>query len=265
MPSDSSCDEEDSDLEILVLPNSKSIAPLVDLSQNDENDIHSMTINDFVYPEHYHNNSNHSSKKRAIKLEDDKTPPTKKRRLLENDLSARIPKTESMSGALDKSLDVSQYQTKQFAGKSKYHFLTKKDGLDYVGQCLNKNCIAYQERILSPKGYGMIKPIEDIKSKAIKCPGCSQSFELKGIYLSCCSAIIKYKFVGDTRIKIKNIENIASGEYVAFGESSQSTPYPNVRNPTHYKHTATSNSHKNVYEALEFDVRKCRDPSSAYY
>merc|ERR1712228_358400 len=258
-----------------IIPNPKPNGTLVDLSQSAENDIHSMTINDFIYPENYRNDNTQNQRKRSIKLEDDdRTPPTKKRRFdTNNNQHSIIPKTESISNRIfisETCLNVNRQQkSKVLSGKEadaaikRHPFYLNRDGLYYGGECDNENCIAYTQPITVSKGYGTIKPIEDIKSKSIKCPGCSHNFDLKSIYLSNCSATIKYKFFGDRNFKTKQIENIAREDNVKFGDVSQNTHSPKPRN-SNVRSTATSNKQikrENAYQTLEFVVRRCNyDP-----
>merc|ERR1712129_315901 len=51
-------------------------------------------------------------------------------------------------------------------GCSSVSYNYMKDGLYYGGTCYNIRCDAYYQYVTAQKGYGIIRPMEDVKSES---------------------------------------------------------------------------------------------------
>eukprot|EP01083_Nonionella_stella_P090018 251477_1 len=244
-------DDEDSDLEIVPNPPPQK-GPLVDLSTNPENDKH-------VQLPSYDRNTNNSSnsRKRSIKPEFTANLPPAKKRKAGPDTKPLPIKTQEKDVS-KKSVNIKQQHRKK-CGPNNYHFWGAHSGLYYAGNCFNSSCVAFREPVTAPRGYGVIKPLEDQQHNNIRCPGCDTTFQLKAIHLMECTATIYYQLRGETR-KTKNLSRIPNGDYVVLGpvvkqvtENQDSTKHKASRSTSNITNAETNEEN---YVQLEFQVRR---------
>ena len=80
-------------------------------------------------------------------------------------------------------------------------YLIVKKGINFFGNCVNKNCIAYNKEVSSPFGFGTFDLMKDLDPNNEKCPKCP-ACEIPLLKLETCGFMLcSYKYNG------KKIEN----------------------------------------------------------
>ena len=80
-------------------------------------------------------------------------------------------------------------------------YLKVKEGINFFGNCINKNCIAHNKEVSSPFGFGIFDLKKDLDPNNDKCPKCP-SCEIPLLKLETCGFMMcRYKYNG------KKIEN----------------------------------------------------------
>ena len=80
-------------------------------------------------------------------------------------------------------------------------YLTVEKGINFFGNCINKNCIAHNKEVCSPFGFGTFDLMKDLDSKNEKCPKCP-ACEIPLLKLETCGFMMcKFKYNGQ---KIEN-------------------------------------------------------------
>ena len=75
-------------------------------------------------------------------------------------------------------------------------YLTVKKGINLFGNCVNKNCIAYNKEVSSPFGFGTFDLIKDFDANSVKCPKCP-SCEIPLLKLETCGFMLcRYTYNG---------------------------------------------------------------------
>ena len=84
-------------------------------------------------------------------------------------------------------------------------YLTVEKGINFFGNCINKNCIAHNKEVCSPFGFGTFDLMKDFDSKNEKCPKCP-ACEIPLLKLDTCGFMMcRYKYIGQ---KIENGKNV---------------------------------------------------------
>ena len=108
-------------------------------------------------------------------------------------------------------------------------YLIVKDGINLFGNCVNKNCIAYNKEVSSPFGFGTFDLIKDLDQKNEKCPKCP-ACEIPLLKLETCGfQMCRYKYIGkkfeNGKIVPVNYENTISDtddlDYFDAGKSGE--------------------------------------------
>eukprot|EP01083_Nonionella_stella_P035314 96399_1 len=235
-------EEEDSDLEIIPNPPPRK-GPMIDLSENHNNEKHSQRLSDNQNHDVDTNRNGSNSKKRVIKF---KKEPSKKRKLNSK------PNTNETKPL---RVNVKQKETRD-VGSDGFHFFRLSFGLCYAGHCFNRACVAFNEPVMSPRGYGIIHPLLDQQQNKIKCPGCSTQMQPKAIYLYGCSATMDYRFCGDTNTKVEVVSKIPDSQLVHFGSDLYKIANQNDTKPSPTRSIRTAEVNDSAYTFLEFNVFK---------
>ena len=96
-------------------------------------------------------------------------------------------------------------------------YLTVEKGINFFGNCINKNCIAHNKEVSSPFGFGTFDLMKDLDSKNEKCPKC----------LACEIPLLKLDTCGFMMCRFKyNGQKIENGKIVPVNyENSISVPH----------------------------------------
>jgi hypothetical protein len=80
-------------------------------------------------------------------------------------------------------------------------YLKVKNGINFFGNCQNKNCIAHNKEVCSPFGFGTFDLMKDLDPKNDKCPKCP-ACEIPLLKLETCGFMMcRFKYNGQ---KIEN-------------------------------------------------------------
>ena len=91
-------------------------------------------------------------------------------------------------------------------------------GLNYYGVPIHSvDCQAFGQQVSVNRGFGNANVIKDINMR--KCPSCKVQFELSGVVMFQCTAIVKYQ-IGNNPIITKKY-TVRGNDYIDFGQQQK--------------------------------------------
>jgi len=95
-------------------------------------------------------------------------------------------------------------------------------GFNYGGRCMNLDCISHRKGngfVVWNRGYGSIRPNEDVSYGSVRCRGCENKFQPTEFTISEAVGSLYYTLFAESVVNTVKIRSIGKNQSLVFGEN----------------------------------------------